>query len=118
MIEYDILVTRSGLALVLSLVLCLTGCAASRGKPKDALQAPPAGGEAGAQEPALDEETGSCRPLLRYLTVEFDEDKDVRHSCWNRVWEVPAAIVLYPTAAVILAGAVTSPIWVPLIFVF
>lgn len=57
-------------------------------------------------------ETG-CKPLLRYLS--FDRDEERRRSCWHRLWEVPAAIVAYPAATVVLLGVVTSPVWVPLV---
>ena len=110
--------TRNGLALALSLALCLTGCAASGRTRDDAFLKTPASGAFPAEPPVLDEDTGSCRPLLRHLELERDEHKDVRHSCWNRVWEVPTAVVVYPAVAVIMIGAITSPIWVPLIFLF
>jgi hypothetical protein len=111
-------VTRNGLPLILFLALCLTGCATSGAGRKEAPQEAPANGDPAAQAPASVKEGGSCRPLLRHLSMEFDEDKDVRHSCWNRVWEVPTAIVVYPAVVVIMIGVVTSPIWVPLLFLF
>jgi hypothetical protein len=62
---------------------------------------------------AIAPETGTCKPLLPFLTKDWQEDK--RHSCWNRLWEVPTAVVVYPTAAVIFVGVVTAPVWVPLL---
>ena len=58
-------------------------------------------------------ETGTCKSLFSWVQNEWLENK--RHSCWHRVWEVPAAVVLYPSIAVIVIGAITSPIWVPLL---
>lgn len=57
-------------------------------------------------------ETG-CKPLLRYLSLDPDEES--RHSCWHRIWEVPSAIVAYPVVTIVLVGVITSPIWVPVI---
>jgi hypothetical protein len=31
------------------------------------------------------------------------------------VWEVPTAVVVYPTVAVVFVGVVTAPIWVPIL---
>jgi hypothetical protein len=72
---------------------------------------------------AVEPETGRCRPLLRRLFKDFHTDTDEwegleankRRSCWHRVWEVPTALVAYPTAVVVLVGLVTAPIWVPLL---
>jgi hypothetical protein len=58
-------------------------------------------------------ETGTCKPLLPFFIKDWQEDK--RHSCWNRLWEVPTAVVVYPTVAVAFVGLVTAPIWVPLL---
>jgi hypothetical protein len=59
-------------------------------------------------------ETGRCKPLFGGVTMDSRENER-RRSCWNRAWEVPAAIVVVPIAVgVILAGA-TAPIWVPLV---
>ena len=62
---------------------------------------------------AITPETGTCKPLLPFLIKDWEEDK--RHSCWNRVWEVPTAVVVYPTVAVLFVGLVTAPVWVPLL---
>lgn len=58
-------------------------------------------------------ETGTCKPLLPFVAKDWEEEK--RHSCWNRLWEVPTAVIVYPTIAVVFIGAVTAPIWVPLL---
>ena len=69
----------------------------------------------------LARETGRCKPLLRPLTRRFEEsdwkalEADQGHSCWNLLWEVPASIVAYPAAAVILVGGVTAPVWLPIL---
>ena len=57
-------------------------------------------------------ETGRCRPLFRLPELDRAEDAR-RHSCWNRLWEVPTALVVYPVGAAILIGAGTAAIWVP-----
>lgn len=56
-------------------------------------------------------ETGRCRPLF---TLERDENAR-RRSCLNRLWEVPAALVVYPAGAAIIIGVGTAAIWVPLL---
>jgi hypothetical protein len=87
------------------------------------------GGEWDVSPYAAEPETGGgdCRPLMDPLINALDtsrwgagrDDLDLRsdryHSCWNRLWEVPTAIVAYPTATVVLVGVVTSPVWVPLL---
>jgi len=62
---------------------------------------------------AITPETGTCKPLLPFLIKDWEEEK--RHSCWHRVWEVPTAVVVYPTVAVVFVGVVTAPIWVPIL---
>lgn len=59
-------------------------------------------------------ETGRCRPLLRAPSIEGDQEPR-RHSCWNRLWEVPAALVAYPVGAALIIGGCTAPIWIPLL---
>ncbi|MFI5345845.1 MAG: hypothetical protein ACHQ51_05680 [Elusimicrobiota bacterium] len=59
--------------------------------------------------------TGRCRPLFRVPSYEEHEAGPLR-SCWNRVWEVPAALVVYPVAVALVLGVATAPIWAPLIF--
>lgn len=52
-----------------------------------------------------------CKPLL----PGPDWEERPPHACSNRLWEIPAAIVVYPLlvgAALAVAGA---PIWVPLL---
>jgi hypothetical protein len=98
-------------ALFLSLGLCLAGCASSGAGRRDVFDE--RSGDFGAQPPALRAEADSCKPLLRYLDLDPEENK--RHSCWHRVWEVPAALVAYPAATAVLLGVVTAPVWVPLL---
>jgi hypothetical protein len=38
-----------------------------------------------------------------------------RRSCWNRLWEVPAAVVVVPVALGVVVGLATAPIWGPLL---
>ena len=99
-------------------LLLLGGCAGSRAPRKD----PPAASAPRAAE--------GCRPLMTPLVEAFDPDRwgrfgnegwdsgeKKRHSCWNRVWEVPTAVVVYPAAVIILIGLVTSPVWLPLLLI-
>jgi len=58
-------------------------------------------------------ETGTCRSLFAPFRREWFEGK--RHSCWNRLWEVPAAVIVYPAIVGVAVGVVTAPVWVPLI---
>ena len=59
--------------------------------------------------------SGRCRPLFR--TPNYDErEAGPRRSCWHRLWEVPAALIVYPVAVVVVLGIATAPIWVPVIF--
>jgi hypothetical protein len=62
---------------------------------------------------AIAPETGTCKPLLPFFIKDWQEER--RHSCWNRVWEVPTAAVVYPTVAVLFVGVVTAPVWIPLL---
>lgn len=89
---------------MLCFALCLTGCATSGRR---------SAFERDEDAAILQADEGACKPLLGYLELDRDEEK--RHSCWNRVWEVPAALVAYPVAGAVLLGAVTAPVWVPLI---
>jgi len=59
--------------------------------------------------------TGRCRPLFRAPTLDERESGPLR-SCWNRLWEVPTALVVYPVAVAVLIGVAAAPVWVPLIF--
>jgi hypothetical protein len=70
-------------------------------------------GEAARAESAPAAEGGErlCRPLL----PGPDWEERPPHACSNRLWEVPAAIVLYPLLVGVGLGLVTAPIWVPLI---
>lgn len=71
----------------------------------------------------IEPESGNCKPLPLlgpssqiFNINDWDESNSARRSCWNRLWEVPTAIVLYPTLVGIFLGIVTSPIWVPILF--
>ena len=55
-------------------------------------------------------DTGSCRPFFVYPSRDWGEGAP-RHSCWNRLWEVPAALVAVPVALAVL----TAPVWVPIV---
>ena len=109
-------------------LLLLGGCAGSRAPRKD----PPAASEASPEERAASAPRAAegCRPLMTPLVEAFDPDRwgrfgdegwdpgeKKRHSCWNRVWEVPTAVVVYPAAVIILIGLVTSPVWLPLLLI-
>ena len=59
-------------------------------------------------------ETGRCKPLFGALTMDAREN-DRRRSCWNRLWEVPTAIVAVPIAVGVIVGAATAPIWAPIL---
>jgi hypothetical protein len=115
-----------------AMLFLLSGCAAGSASRKHAQEGSYArysqggSGSADTIEPATG--GGGCRPLMAPLVEAFDTDHwgsfgnddwernaNKRHSCWNRVWEVPTAIVAYPVAAVIMVGLVTSPIWLPLL---
>jgi len=63
-----------------------------------------------AHSAASKNDTGSCKPW--FVSPEKDWGQGApRHSCWHRLWEVPAAIVVAPIAIAI----VTAPIWVPIL---
>ncbi len=62
---------------------------------------------------AIAPETGTCKTLFPFFRNEWLEDH--RHSCWNRLWEVPAAAIFYPVAAAGIIGVITAPIWVPIL---
>ncbi len=55
-------------------------------------------------------DTGSCKPFFVKPSRDWGEGA-ARHSCWHRLWEVPAALVVAPVALAI----VTAPIWVPIV---
>jgi hypothetical protein len=69
------------------------------------------GGDWDLSEFDVEPPTGRCRPLF----PSADGERGPQRSCWNRLWEVPAAVVLVPLAAVGVAAVVTAPIWVPLV---
>jgi hypothetical protein len=55
-------------------------------------------------------DTGACKPWFVAPSRDWG-DGAPKHSCWNRFWEVPAAIIVAPIAIAI----VTAPIWVPIV---
>jgi hypothetical protein len=59
-------------------------------------------------------ETGRCKPLFGAITMDPRENER-RRSCWNRLWEVPTAVVVVPITVGVIVAAATSPIWVPLV---
>jgi hypothetical protein len=59
-------------------------------------------------------ETGRCKPLFGGVSMDARENER-RRSCWNRLWEVPTAIVVVPVAIGVIVAGATAPIWVPLV---
>ena len=59
-------------------------------------------------------ESGRCKPLFGALTMD-NRENDRRRSCWNRLWEVPTAVVVVPLTVGVIVGLATSPIWAPLL---
>jgi hypothetical protein len=57
-----------------------------------------------------EKDTGSCRPWFVNPGRDWGEGAN-KHSCWNLLWEVPAAIIAVPAAL----AFVTAPIWVPIV---
>ena len=55
-------------------------------------------------------DTGACKPWFVSPSRDWG-DGAPKHSCWNRMWEVPCALIVAPIAIAI----VTIPIWVPII---
>ncbi|UPT75629.1 MAG: hypothetical protein M0D55_08135 [Elusimicrobiota bacterium] len=53
---------------------------------------------------------GLLPPLVRLPSRDWGEGS-AKHSCWNRFWEVPAALVAVPLAI----GIIASPILIPLL---
>jgi hypothetical protein len=91
---------RAARVLLLAVVLA-SGCATAPARP-----AAPAD-----QAPAA-EDAGGCRPFFRDDSLKiWDAAPEERHSCWNRLWEVPAAILVVPVALAVVA----APIWVPIV---
>jgi hypothetical protein len=58
-------------------------------------------------------ETGTCKPLFGPFQNEWLAEH--RRSCWNRVWEIPAAVVVYPAIGLAAVGAVVGPYLAPLL---
>ena len=63
---------------------------------------------------AVAPETGGCKPLFGALTMD-EHENERRRSCWNRLWEVPTAIVVVPVTIGVIVGLATAPIWGPLL---
>ncbi|MBI2385184.1 MAG: hypothetical protein HYV14_04135 [Elusimicrobia bacterium] len=63
-----------------------------------------------AHSAAAKHDTGGCKPWFVSPSRDWGEGAP-RHSCWNRLWEVPTAVVVAPIAIAI----VTAPIWVPIV---
>lgn len=102
---------RRAPAAAAALLLLLGACATAPGPVrKDFLE----GETARAPAPPVKDAAG-CRPLFLADPEEAAPD-EARRSCWNRLWEVPAALVVYPTVILVLVGAATAPVWVPLLF--
>ncbi len=55
-------------------------------------------------------DTGSCRPFFLSPALDWGAPAP-KHSCWNRLWEVPVALVAVPLAL----GIMTAPVWVPVV---
>ncbi len=61
----------------------------------------------------IEPESGTCSPIFASLSDAWAAEK--RRSCAHRLWEVPAAIVAYPTLGVLIVGLATAPIWLPIL---
>lgn len=64
----------------------------------------------GAAAAVARQDTGSCRPWF-VSPLKDEGDGAPRHSCWNLLWEVPTALVAVPVAL----GALTAPVWAPIV---
>lgn len=91
-----------GLSFAVAVCVSLCACASTRPRESEGLSRP------GASFYTAQDE--GCKPVFR-----IERDPHERHSCWNRLWEVPAAIVVVPVAAAVIVGVATSPIWVPIL---
>ncbi len=85
------------------LCLLLLGACASLDKERDGLFEPKSASTQAA--------TGMCKPFFVSPFRNWDTAAP-RHSCWNRIWEIPTAIVVTPIAL----AAMTAPIWAPIVF--
>lgn len=56
------------------------------------------------------DDTGRCKPWFVSPSRDWGEGAP-KHSCWNRFWEVPTAIVVVPVALAIM----TAPVWAPIV---
>lgn len=84
-------------------VLLLLGACASGGRKADSTD--------GLSLNAAEGSPRLCKPLL----PGPDWEERPPHACSNRVWEVPAAIVVYPLLIGVGLAIVGAPIWVPLL---
>lgn len=102
---------RRAPAAAAALLVLLSACATAPGPVrKDFLPGDAAGAEAASLK-----DPGGCRPLFMADPEEPRPDEG-RRSCWNRLWEVPTALVVYPAVIVVLVGVATAPVWAPLLF--
>ncbi len=62
---------------------------------------------------AIIPETGRCKSLLRWHMDKNWKQYGYRHSCWNRLWEIPTAAIIYPAGIIILLGVIVIPVWLP-----
>jgi hypothetical protein len=91
----------NGARVLLLAAVLAAGCATAPPRP-----AAPAG-----QAPVA-EDSGGCKPFFHDdMLKAWDAAPEERHSCWNRLWEIPAAIVVVPIALAV----VSAPIWVPIV---
>jgi hypothetical protein len=98
---------RSRPVLIAALAALFSACATTDPAPRTYV---------GEGSPILASETGGCKPV--FISPHRDDPENVpRHSCWNRLWEVPAALVVVPLAIGVLVGAATAPIWVPILLI-
>jgi len=93
-----------GLATLLACALLLGACASAGKEREDFL------GDDRPQSASAQSDTGSCRPFFISPSKDWGEGAP-RHSCWNRLWEVPAALVAVPVALAVL----TAPVWVSIL---
>ena len=100
-------------AVACALAVLLGGCASSSSRKASA---------ASESKTEDSDESGGCKPLFPSDLSDWRSDLtgswragEPRHSCWHRLWEVPAMAVVAPVAVGVFIGVVTSPIWMPLI---
>lgn len=89
--------------LLLAALLATSGCAGAGTHP-------PSPQDPGAA--AAVSQAEGCEPLLK---TGLEDRPPERRSCWHRLWEVPAAIVIYPVAIAVVVGLSTAPLWLPFV---